>query len=95
MMHSFQTQCRVVGRVANLKDYYLLEHDPNHHRKRNIPEVRSLLLVALSIELTSFRRWRDPFRIIRMSNGPRFRSLASMISDSARSLVRAATFNIG
>ncbi|ELR11151.1 peptidase, S8/S53 subfamily protein [Acanthamoeba castellanii str. Neff] len=28
--------CRVLGRVANLKDYFLIEHDPNHSRKRSI-----------------------------------------------------------
>jgi hypothetical protein len=30
----------VLGRVANLKDYFLIEHDPNHSRKRSVPDVR-------------------------------------------------------
>lgn len=32
-------QCRLIGRVGNLKNYFLIEHDPNHVNKRALTEV--------------------------------------------------------
>jgi hypothetical protein len=35
------SQCRVIGQIANLPGYFLLEHDPTHRARRRVAEVHS------------------------------------------------------
>jgi hypothetical protein len=50
--------CRVLGRVANLKDYFLIEHDPNHSRKRSVPDVEGSLQDHPDVEWAGFQHPR-------------------------------------
>lgn len=50
--------CRVLGRVANLKDYFLIEHDPNHSRKRSVPDIEGSLQDHPDVEWAGFQHAR-------------------------------------
>jgi subtilisin family serine protease len=50
--------CRVLGRVANLKDYFLIEHDPNHSRKRSVADIEGSLQDHPEVEWAGFQHPR-------------------------------------
>ncbi|ELR17094.1 peptidase, S8/S53 subfamily protein [Acanthamoeba castellanii str. Neff] len=62
--------CRIIGPVGNLRDYFLLEHDPNHRARRSIAEVDTALAVHPHVEWSEMQELRTHAKRMELITDP-------------------------